>query len=176
MKIVDPATGEVVPLGERGEVCIKGPTLMIGYLGKAPEDCFDDEGFYRTGDGGYTDAAGHLFWEGRLNDIVKTGGANVSPEEVDTVIASYPGVKRTQTVGLPHPTLGEIVIACIVPLEDSVLSEEKLIQFLKEQLASFKVPRKVLFFPESEFPLTGNEKVKASDVRELAIKRLTRND
>lgn len=172
MKIVDPSTGQIVPLGERGEVCIKGPTLMIGYLGKAPEDCFDDEGFYWTGDGGYTDAAGHLFWEGRLNDIIKTGGANVSPEEVDTVIASYPGVKRTQTVGLPHPTLGEIVVACIVPLEGTALSEAELIPFLKERLASFKVPRKILFFPENQFPLTGNEKVKASTVRELAMKQL----
>lgn len=172
MKIVDPSTGQIVPLGERGEVCIKGPTLMIGYLGKAPEDCFDDEGFYWTGDGGYTDATGHLFWEGRLNDIIKTGGANVSPEEVDTVIASFPGVKRTQTVGLPHPTLGEIVVACIVPLEGTALSEAELIPFLKERLASFKVPRKILFFPESQFPLTANEKVKASTVRELAMKQL----
>lgn len=172
MKIVDPHTGDIVPLGERGEVCIKGPTLMKGYLGKAPEECFDSEGFYRTGDGGYTDADGHLFWEGRLNDIIKTGGANVSPEEIDTAIAAFPGVKRTQTVGVPHDTLSEMIVACIVPIEGESLSEAALTSFLKERLASFKVPREILFFSEQEFPLTGNEKVKAGDVRNLAIKRL----
>lgn len=172
LKIIDPHTGDIVSLGERGEVCIKGPTLMKGYLGKSPEDTFDNEGFYRTGDGGYTDAEGHLFWEGRLNDIIKTGGANVSPEEVDTAIAALPGVKRTQTVGVPHDTLSEMVVACIVPVDGETLSEEQLIGALKEKLASFKVPRKILFFGESEYPLTGNEKVKAADVRELACKRL----
>jgi acyl-CoA synthetase (AMP-forming)/AMP-acid ligase II len=173
MKIIDPLSGEILPLGERGEVCIKGPTLMKGYLGKAPEECFDSEGFYHTGDGGYTDAEGHLFWEGRLNDIIKTGGANVSPEEVDTIIAGYPGVKRTQTVGIPHDTLSEMVVACVVPVAGETLKEEALIDYLKQKLASFKVPRRVLFFAEEDYPLTGNEKVKASDLRELASQRLS---
>ncbi len=173
MKIIDPLSGEILPLGERGEVCIKGPTLMKGYLGKAPEECFDSEGFYHTGDGGYTDADGHLFWEGRLNDIIKTGGANVSPEEVDTIIAGYPGVKRTQTVGIPHDTLSDMVVACVVPVAGETLKEEALIDYLKQKLASFKVPRRVLFFAEEDYPLTGNEKVKASDLRELASQRLS---
>lgn len=172
LKIIDPHSGDIVPLGERGEVCIKGPTLMKGYLGKAPEDTFDSEGFYRTGDGGYTDAQGHLFWQGRLNDIIKTGGANVSPEEIDTAIAAIPGVKRSQTVGVPHETLSEMVVACIVAVDGVTLSEDQVIRALKEKLASFKVPKTVLFFSEQEFPLTGNEKVKAADVRQLAARRL----
>jgi len=172
IKIVDPHSGNVVPMGERGEVCIKGPTLMKGYLGKAPEEIFDDEGFYRTGDGGYIDEEGHLFWEGRLNDIIKTGGANVSPQEVDTAIANYPGVKRTQTVGLPHDTLSEMVVACIVPVTGTEIRESEITAFLKERLASYKVPRQVLFFTEEEYPLTGNEKVKAEDLKKLACQRL----
>lgn len=172
IKIIDPHSGEVVPMGERGEVCIKGPTLMKGYLGKSPEEIFDDEGFYRTGDGGYIDKDGHLFWEGRLNDIIKTGGANVSPEEIDTAIANYPGVKRTQTVGVPHDTLSEMVVACIVPVSDAELKESEITAFLKERLASYKVPRQVLFFTEEEYPLTGNEKVKSEDLKKLACKRL----
>ncbi|GAB3115110.1 long-chain fatty acid--CoA ligase [Aestuariicella hydrocarbonica] len=172
MKIVDPLIGNIVPMGERGEVCIKGPTLMKGYLGKSPEETFDEDGYYRTGDGGYIDENGHLFWEGRLNDIIKTGGANVSPEEVDTVIGNYPGVKRSQTVGVPHETLSEMVVACIVPVDGATLDEEEMIAFLKQKLASFKVPRKVLFFAEDEFSLTGNEKVKASDIRQMATERL----
>jgi len=172
LKIIDPATGKVVARGARGEVCIKGPTLMMGYLGKSVEDTFDDEGFFRTGDGGYADEKGRLYWEGRLNDIIKTGGANVSPEEVDTIIVRYPGVKRTQTVGVPHKTLGEMVVACIVPVDGVVLDESEIIAFLKESLASYKLPRRVLFFAESDFSLTGNEKVKAGDLRLIAGKRL----
>lgn len=172
LKIVDPRNGRIVPLGERGEVCIKGPTLMKGYIGKAPEEVFDEDGYYHTGDGGYVDEKGHLYWEGRLNDIIKTGGANVSPEEVDSVIARIPGVKRTQTVGVPHDTLSEMVVSCIVPLEGAQLDEQSLIARLREELASYKVPRRILFFREEEYALTGNEKVKASELREKAVQRL----
>ncbi len=172
MKIVDPRTGAPMPVGERGELCIKGPTMMLGYLGKTVEETFDDEGYFRTGDGGYVDAEGRLFWEGRLNDIIKTGGANVSPEEVDTVIATYPGVKRAQTVGVPHPTLSEMVVSCIVPVDGETLDEAAVVAYLKERLASFKVPRKVLFFAEEDFALTGNEKVKTAELRNAAVARL----
>jgi fatty-acyl-CoA synthase len=172
LKVIDPQTGRVLARGERGEICIKGPTLMMGYIGKTAEETFDEEGYFCTCDGGYVDEQGRLYWEGRLNDIIKTGGANVSPEEVDTAIASYPGVKRTQTVGVPHATLSEMVVACIVPIDGVTLDEKELIAHLKERLASFKIPRKVLFFSEDEFALTGNEKVKAGELRELASKRL----
>ena len=97
----------------------------------------------------------------------------MSPEEVDTIIAGYPGVKRTQTVGIPHDTLSEMVVACVVPVAGETLKEEALIDYLKQKLASFKVPRRVLFFAEEDYPLTGNEKVKASDLRELASQRLS---
>ncbi|MDE2597186.1 MAG: acyl--CoA ligase [Sphingomonadales bacterium] len=172
LKIVDPLTGAPVPLGERGEMCIKGPTLMSGYLGKAPEDCFDAEGFYCTGDGGRVDAAGRFFWEGRLTDMIKTGGANVSPEEVDAVIARVPGVKRSQTVGVPDDLLGEMVVACVVPLDGVELAESAVIAACRAELASFKCPRKVLFFTDEGFALTGNEKIKAADVKALAMARL----
>ena len=172
LKIFDPLTGLVVPRGQRGEIGIKGPTLMLGYVGKTQDETFDDEGFFRTGDGGYVDADGYLFWEGRLTDIIKTGGANVSPLEVDAVLASYPGVKRAQTVGVPHDDLGEVVVACIVPHDDAKLDGRAIQDFLKHRLASFKVPREVLFFREDEFAVTGSEKVKTGALRELASARL----
>jgi fatty-acyl-CoA synthase len=172
LKIVDPMTGATMKLGERGEVAVQGPTLMLGYLGKTVEECFDTEGFYRTGDGGYVDAAGRLYWEGRLSDIIKTGGANVSPNEIDEAIRAYPGVKITQTVGVPHDTLGEIVVACIVPHDGATLDEGALRDFLKGRLASYKLPRRVLFLHEAELPMAGSAKVKAGALRELAAKRL----
>lgn len=174
LKIVDPVTRAIVPVGQHGEMCIKGPTLMSGYLGKAPEDCFDDDGFYRTGDGGRVDAQGRFFWEGRLTDMIKTGGANVAPEEVDMAIAAYPGVKRSQTVGVPDDLLGEMVIACVLPVDGVAIAEDALIAHLKTKMASFKVPRRVLLIEEAEFALTGNEKAKAADIRAVAVAILAR--
>jgi acyl-CoA synthetase (AMP-forming)/AMP-acid ligase II len=172
LKVFDPLTGQVVPRGQRGEVAVKGPTLMVGYIGKTQEETFDEEGFFCTGDGGYVDADGYLFWEGRLTDMIKTGGANVSPVEVDAVLATIPGVKRAQTVGVPHETLSEVVVACIVPHEAAVLDAKTITDAVKEKLASFKVPRAVLFFREEEFAVTGSEKVKTGDLRALAAQRL----
>jgi fatty-acyl-CoA synthase len=172
LKIVDPVTRVILPVGQSGEMCIKGPTLMSGYLGKAPEECFDEEGYFRTGDGGRVDEQGRFFWEGRLTDMIKTGGANVAPEEVDAAIATFPGIKRSQTVGVPDDLLGEMVVACIVPVDGAQVGEGALIAFLKERMASFKVPRRVLIVREDEFALTGNEKAKASDIRALAVARL----
>src|SRR3546814_18043748 len=96
-------------MGEGGEIAVKGPTLMLGYLGVPLADTVDEEGFFRTGDGGYVDAENRLYWEGRLNDIIKTGGANGSPLEIDDVIRAHPAVKITLTVGVPHDPLGELV-------------------------------------------------------------------
>jgi fatty-acyl-CoA synthase len=172
LKIVDPVTGRIVPRGQRGEVAIKGPTLMLGYIGKTLDETFDDEGYFRTGDGGYVDERGYLFWEGRLTDMIKTGGANVSPLEVDAVLANHSGVKRAQTVGVPHEMLGEMVVACVIPHDGVTLGESELREFLKTKLASFKVPRAFLFFREEEFAITGNEKVKTGQLRELAASRL----
>jgi acyl-CoA synthetase (AMP-forming)/AMP-acid ligase II len=172
LKIVDPLTGDVVPVGERGEIAIKGPTLMLGYIGIPIDETLDEDGYFCTGDGGYLDEDGRLHWEGRLNDIIKTGGANVSPLEIDDVIRDCPGVKVSQTVGVPHDTLGELVVACVVAHEGSTLDEDSVRAFAKEKLASYKVPRRVLFFAEGDLQLTGTAKIKTADLRKLAAGRL----
>jgi fatty-acyl-CoA synthase len=173
LKIVDPVTGAVLPRGMRGEIAVKGPTLMLGYLGVPREETLDAEGFFHTGDGGCLDEAGRLFWEGRLTDIIKTGGANVSPREIDELLASHPAVKLTRTVGVPHETLGEMVVSCIVPHEGAVVEETAIRDFARERLASYKVPRRVLFLQEGELTMTGSDKVRAGALRELAAARLT---
>ncbi|MCK9564029.1 MAG: acyl--CoA ligase [Bacteroidales bacterium] len=173
LKIVDPLSGATLPRGERGEIAVKGPTLMMGYLGKTPDQCFDDEGFFHTGDGGFVDDSGWLFWEGRLTDIIKTGGANVSPQEVDEVIVTHPAVKATQTVGLPHDNLGEMVVSCLVLHEGMDIEPEAFRHFLKERLASYKVPREILVLGDEELALTASgNKIKAAAVREIAAARL----
>lgn len=172
LKIVDPLTGHVVKRGERGEICVKGPTLMLRYLDTPLDETVDGEGFFPTGDGGYLDDTGRLYWEGRLTDIIKTGGANVSPREVDEVLTGHALVKVAQTVGVPHETLGEVVVACVVPRDGANPEAEAIRRFALERLASYKVPRHVLFFGEDEITLTGNAKIKSGELRALAAKRL----
>ncbi|WP_317928894.1 class I adenylate-forming enzyme family protein [Halioxenophilus sp. WMMB6] len=172
LKIVDPFTGATLKQGERGEIAVKGPTLMLGYLGTPLAESLDDEGFFRTNDGGYIDEHGRLFWQGRLNDIIKTGGANVSPLEIDEVIRACPGVKISQTVGTPDELLGELVVSCIVLHAGASATDEEIRNFAKQKLASFKVPRRVLFFAEDELQTTGSAKIKTADLRKLASERL----
>jgi fatty-acyl-CoA synthase len=172
LKVVDPLTGRTMPLGERGEIAVKGPTLMLGYIGIPLDETLDDEGFLRTADGGFIDELGRLHWEGRLNDIIKTGGANVSPLEIDAVIRDMPGVKVSQTVGVPDDLLGEVVVGCIVSKPGADLSEAAIRAYAKEKLASYKVPRRVLFFEEDELETTGSSKIKTADLRKLAAQRL----
>ena len=175
LKITDPLTGGLVPRGEAGEIGVKGPTLMLGYIGTPLDETLDSEGFFPTGDGGYLDDAGRLYWQGRLTDIIKTGGANVSPREVDDALIAHSGVKVAQTVGVPHHTLGEVVVGCVVPHDGTILDSEQLLAFLRQRLASYKVPRHLLFFSEDEVAVTGNAKIKAGELRELAAKRLAGN-
>jgi fatty-acyl-CoA synthase len=148
---------------------------MLRYLDTSLDETLDAEGFFRTGDGGYLDEAGRLYWEGRLTDIIKTGGANVSPREVDEVLAAHALVKVAQTVGVPHETLGEVVVACVVPHEGTTpqaADADDIRGFARERLASYKVPRHVLFFSEDEIALTGNAKIKSGELREVAARRL----
>lgn len=172
LKIVDPETGAVLPRGSSGEICIKGATLMLAYIGKTAQQSFDEQGFFRTGDGGHVDEDGCLFWQGRITEIIKTGGANVSPVEIDQTLVLYPGVRRAQTVGLPHDTLGEMIVSCIVPHDGVTLDAAAITAFVKARLASYKVPRKILFFREDELDITGSGKVKVLQLRELVSARL----
>ncbi len=147
VKIVDPLTAGVIPRGQSGEICVKGPTLMLGYIGTPLDETLDAEGFFRTGDSGYLDEAGRLFWEGRLTDIIKTGGANVSPLEVDEVLAKHCGVKVTKTVGLPHETLGEVVVACVVPHDGASLQAEEIRGYLARTAGELQSSAPRAFLP-----------------------------
>ncbi len=172
VRIIDPETGDILPLGETGEIIAKGPTLTLGYLKIPPEETFDREGFIHTGDAGYFTPEGELCWKGRLSDIIKTGGANVSPTEIDAVLIEHPAIQSVFTVGVPHETLGEIVVSCVVLKEGQHLDENGLRSFAKQSLASYKVPRKALFFIDAELPMTGSNKIRRPVLRTLAAARL----
>jgi fatty-acyl-CoA synthase len=146
---------------------------MLGYHKVAPELVFDAEGFFRTQDGGHLDADGRLHWTGRLGNLVKTGGANVSPLEVEKALAGQPGIRVAVALGVPHPTLGEALVLCVVPTEGAPPPDEQALRsFLRERLAPYKVPRRVLAFSADAIALTQNQKVQLAPLREAALARL----
>ncbi|MCU1587746.1 MAG: long-chain fatty acid--CoA ligase, partial [Frankiales bacterium] len=171
MRILHPDTRELLGPGEEGEILVKGTTLMRGYLGLPPEACFDGDGFFHSGDTGYMDDRGLLHWTGRATELIKTGGANVSPVEVETVLTKHPGLLTSAVVGLPDDLLGEIVVACVVARPDAEVDEGQVRGFVREHLSSFKVPRRVLFFSAEELPTTGTDKVQHAELRQLAAAR-----
>ena len=158
-KVVDPETGETLPPGEFGEICVRGYSLMQGLYKVDREDTFDADGFYRTGDGGFFNPEGVLFFSGRLGDLIKTGGANVSPREVEVVLESAPGVKEAYVVGLPDPDRGQNVAAAVVPKGGAALDAEDLRAFVKSQLSAYKVPRQIAFFAHDDLPFTDSGKI-----------------
>jgi fatty-acyl-CoA synthase len=163
------------PLGEGdiGELSVKGPTLMLGYLGKRPEECFDAHGFFRTGDAGFVDADGFLHWEGRRTEMIKTGGANVSPAELEVQLRACAPVKLARIVGVPDPRLDQLVVACITLKEGAEATEANIQAFLRERVASYKVPKRVLFFDDGEIPMTTSDtKVRDDALVALVTERL----
>src|SRR6185369_11989476 len=171
-RIVDPATGKELPRGERGELTIQGRQVMRGYYKKNPEDCFDEDGFVHTGDGGFIDQRGRVHWTGRLSNIIKTKGANVSPVEVEDALTRWGKLKMACVVGVPHAERGEDVVACVVAQDDIRVSEQDIIAYLRGELASYKVPRHVVFLRLEEVPFTASNKPRLGDMRNIAIERV----
>ncbi|XXF77223.1 acyl--CoA ligase [Myxococcaceae bacterium GXIMD 01537] len=143
--IMDEAGHLLLP-GSMGEVVIRGPNVMAGYENnpEANARAFT-QGWFRTGDQGSLDAAGYLRLTGRLKELINRGGEKVSPLEVDTVLMDHPAVRQVVTFGVPHPQLGEEVAAAVVPREGATVSEQELRRFASARLASFKVPRRIVF-------------------------------
>jgi acyl-CoA synthetase (AMP-forming)/AMP-acid ligase II len=174
LRIVDPETGAVLPAGQEGEIAVKGPTLMRGYYKVLPEHVFDADGFFRTRDGGHLDLQGRLHWSGRLSNLIKTGGANVSPVEIQELLEGHPDLRLGIPVGVGHPTLGEVVVLCAVAVEGASPDEAGLRAWLRERLAAYKVPKRVLFFRGDELEYTANQKVQTGPLRDAALERLER--
>ena len=124
VRIVDRETGEPLPAGMSGEIRVKGPTLMKGYLKVAPEAVFDTDGFFLPATPASSTRDGKLHWVGRTSDLIKTGGANVSPVEIETVLLHHPDLVSAQAVGVPHDTLGEVVVVCAVAQPGRGVDEE----------------------------------------------------
>src|SRR5918996_121811 len=154
-RIVDPQSGKVLPPGEVGEIRVKG-YVTTGYY-KDPQrtrEAFDEHGFFRTGDLGMLDAAGYLHFRGRIKEMVKTGGINVAPIEVEEVLLSHPAVQAAFVTGVPDAKHDELLAAVIVPKRGASLSEREVTEHCRKSLAAYKIPRLIRFAVEEELPLT----------------------
>lgn len=160
MRIIDPHTGEALGPGKPGEIRLRG-RIMKGYY-KNPDAtaaAFDEEGWFRTGDIGQVDDEGYLQFMGRYKEMLKTGGINVAPIEVEEVLQKHPAVREAFVCGLPDPVRDQIVAAVIVLGCAMQVTEEELMQYCREQLAAYKVPRRIRFASMDELPLTASRKV-----------------
>ncbi len=142
--------GNIADAGETGDLQIRGPNVFIGYW-KMPEktaEDFTDDGYFNTGDKGKIDSDGYVSIVGRARDVVITGGLNVYPKEVELFIDDLPGVKESAVIGVAHADFGEAVVAVVVADSSDNAGEAAIIDSAKEQLASFKVPKRVVFVDE----------------------------
>jgi len=158
-----------------GELVVRGPTLMEHYVRQTRADCFDADGFYHTGDVGYFDDDGLVYWSGRRTEMIKTGGANVSPAEIEVQLQAFEPVKLSRAVGIPDDERDEIVVLCVELKEGATASEAEVQAFLRDRLASYKVPTRVLFFADGGIPLNrSGTKVKDEGLIAAVRERLGR--
>ena len=176
LRIVDPDSGALLGPDQDGELAIAGPTLMKGYLGKDPAECFDADGFFHTGDAGFVDADGFVHFSGRRTEMIKTGGANVSPAELEVQLRACEPVKLSRIVGIPDPRLDQLVVACITLKDGATATEADIQAFLRQRVAAYKVPKRVLFFDDGDIPMTSSDtKVRDDALVRLVTDRLSRD-
>ena len=173
LRIVDPTTGAPLGVGAEGEITVKGVTLMRGYYKVAPEQVFDADGYYHTQDGGSIDADGRLHWTGRLGNLIKTGGANVSPVEIQELLEGHPDLKVGDSGRRRAP--------------DARRSDRAMRGRRRRRDARrgwrcahgcasawrpTRCPRRVLFFRADELAYTGNQKIQVEPLKQAALRRL----
>ena len=167
IRVADPATGRALPAGEVGELRVKGH-VTPGYY-RDPEQtraAFDDAGFFVTGDLGLLGDDGRVRFRGRLKELIKTGGVNVAPLEVEAILLGHPAVKQAYVVGISDRSRGEVGVAAIELHAGASASEDTLRAFCRERLASYKVPARIVFRAAEEFPRTATGKVQKPRLRE----------
>jgi fatty-acyl-CoA synthase len=170
VRVVHPETRRELPPGEVGEIVIRG-YMMPGYY-KDPDknaEAFDADGFFRSGDFGAFDADGRLRFRGRMKEMVKTGGINVAPLEVEEILLGHPDIEQAYVVGVPDRRREEVLAAVVVLREGRDVSVEALRTYCRERLAAFKVPHVFRLAKRAELPLTATGKVQKVKLRETLL-------
>jgi len=168
IRIVDLASGAVLPAGAVGEIRVKG-YVTDGYY-KDPERTaasFDADGFFITGDLGVFDAEGNLSFRGRIKEMLKTGGINVAPAEIEEILQLHPAVEQAYVCGLPDPVRDEIVAAIVVLNPGAAVEEAALLAHCRVHMAAYKIPRVMRIVQSGDLPLTVTGKVQKNRLGEL---------
>ena len=152
---VEDQEGNQVNQGQEGEICVRGPNIMKGYLNnlEGTREAFWEGGWFRSGDIGLIDDDAYLYIVARLKDMIITGGENVYSLEVEDVLYTHPDIQECAVIGLPDKEWGERVTAIIIPQPGKSIDEDKLKAYMKSHISSFKVPKKFLTvddFPRSQ--------------------------
>ena len=171
-RIVNPESGEEVPLGQVGELQVRGGGLMSGFYKMSRRDVFTRDGFYPTGDLTRLDADGYIYFVGRRGDMIKTRAANVSRLEVEAAMRGVPGVELPIVVGLPDPDLGQRVAAAVVPAKGASPTDDSIRTALRAVLSSYKIPREIVFITHEDVPRTTTGKIKLFELAGMVAARI----
>lgn len=166
LRICDPETGEQVPAGAIGVIEVRGRNVFKGYWNMPEKTAaeFRPDGFFITGDLGQIDADGYVTIVGRAKDLIIAGGYNIYPKEVEMLLDGEPGVLESAVIGVPHPDLGEAVVGVVTPRKGVTLDAETLLAGIRDRLARFKQPRRIVIV--DELPRNTMGKVQKNVLRE----------
>ncbi|HYB43502.1 MAG TPA: AMP-binding protein [Candidatus Methylomirabilis sp.] len=176
IKIVDPGTGQVVPIGVQGELCTRGYSVMLGYWNnaEATAGAIDAARWMHTGDLATMDEEGYLNIVGRIKDMIIRGGENVYPREIEEFLYSHPKVQDVQVIGVPDIKFGEEIMAWVRLREGHAATAEEIREYCRGKIAHYKIPRYVKFV--DGFPMTVTGKVQKFVMRETSVKELGLED
>ncbi|MDQ0605896.1 fatty-acyl-CoA synthase [Variovorax sp. W1I1] len=172
VKIIDPETGAVMPVGKSGELCTRGYSVMHGYWEDEPKtrEAIDAEHWMHTGDLATMDAEGYVNIVGRIKDLVIRGGENIYPREIEEFLYRHPKVQDVQVVGLPDKKYGEELCAWIIVKPGQTATDTEIRDFCKGQIAHYKVPKYIQFV--TEFPMTVTGKIQKFKIRDAMTEQL----
>jgi len=170
VKIVDPETGRIVPVGEQGELCCRGYQVMRGYYNneRATEEAIDEAGWIHTGDIALMRGDGAFKITGRIKDMIIRGGENIYPREIEEFLYTHPKIRDAQVIGVPDRKYGEEICVWIQFKEGERADEEEIREFCRGRIAHYKIPRYYKFV--TEFPMTVTGKIQKYKMREISIK------
>jgi fatty-acyl-CoA synthase len=176
IKIIDPASGQVVPVNQPGELCTRGYSVMLGYWNnpEATATAIDNARWMHTGDLATLDDDGYINIVGRIKDMIIRGGENVYPREVEEFLYTHPKVRDVQVIGVPDPKYGEEIMAWVQLKDGESATTEEIREFCKGKIAHYKIPRYVKFV--DSFPMTVTGKIQKFLMRQASIEELGLQD
>ena len=171
IRIMDLDSGALVADGQDGEIQVRGYNVMMGYynLPEANAKVFTEDGWLRTGDVGHFDERKELHITGRIKEMIIRAGENISPREIELAIRRYEGIADVKVVGVPAQVLQEEIAACVIARPGARINQERMLSYLKNRLADYKVPAYVFWF--EKFPMNASGKIELKELRKEAAER-----